>query len=177
MSDTTRQLHSPAIDSRYSPEHLPPPTHSEPLLPPAGGSSIEQQMDTDPDTDLTTAPSPSSSSSSYDLIPKPPGEAGRPGRGGYNLQEALQKHGWENAKFSKLRVSSFALSCWYSSYYYWQEYVFSRIDKYLNANVSFTFQDKQAVKNVMSDVSTSNRCVEGSSMLFVTTGKEKIQGA
>lgn len=38
------------------------------------------------------------------LIPKPHGEAGRPGRGGYNLQEAL---GWPNVDYSKLKVIFF----------------------------------------------------------------------
>ena len=35
------------------------------------------------------------------LIPKPAGEAGRPGRGGYNLKEAL---GWTATDFDQLKV-------------------------------------------------------------------------
>jgi hypothetical protein len=35
------------------------------------------------------------------LIAKPPGEAGRPGRGGYNLQEALN---WTPASYKTLKV-------------------------------------------------------------------------
>ena len=35
------------------------------------------------------------------LIPKPEGEAGRPGRGGYNLEEAL---GWEHKKYCRIKV-------------------------------------------------------------------------
>jgi hypothetical protein len=36
-----------------------------------------------------------------ELIPKPQGEAGRPGRGGYNLQETL---GWSDIDYKKLKV-------------------------------------------------------------------------
>lgn len=35
-------------------------------------------------------------------IPKPDGEVGRPGRGGYNLEVAL---GWQKEKFAKVKVS------------------------------------------------------------------------
>jgi hypothetical protein len=35
-------------------------------------------------------------------IPKPLGEAGRPGSGGYNLKDVL---GWANADFDKIQVS------------------------------------------------------------------------
>ena len=35
-------------------------------------------------------------------IPKPPGEAGRPGSGGYNLKEVL---GWTKADFDKVQAS------------------------------------------------------------------------
>lgn len=48
-------------------------------------------MDTDSDDDtLTTV-----------LIPKPSGEQGRPGRGGYQLDVAL---GWRSDEFKKLKV-------------------------------------------------------------------------
>ena len=40
-----------------------------------------------------------------DKIPKPTGEAGRPGRGGYNLEEKL---GWGSEGFKQLKVSSFS---------------------------------------------------------------------
>lgn len=36
-----------------------------------------------------------------DMIPKPAGEAGRPGRGGYNLKDALE---WDSKALKKLRV-------------------------------------------------------------------------
>jgi hypothetical protein len=63
------------------------------------------------------APSPHSSSSplspsssdleseghTEDLIAKPRGEAGRPGRGGYNLEVALA---WDKTEYGRLRVCS-----------------------------------------------------------------------
>lgn len=45
--------------------------------------------------------SPSPADSSHDLIQKPDGEAGRPGRGGYNLQKTLN---WHPKTFQKLQV-------------------------------------------------------------------------
>lgn len=56
----------------------------------------------------TPAPSESSLSSlesepgADDKIPKPSGEVGRPGRGGYNLEEQL---GWGEDGFKRLKVS------------------------------------------------------------------------
>jgi hypothetical protein len=41
-------------------------------------------------------------------IPKPTGEAGRPGRGGYNLEETLD---WDSKEFAKLKVFSPLLQC------------------------------------------------------------------
>jgi hypothetical protein len=42
------------------------------------------------------------SNPSQDLIQKPPGEAGRPGSGGFNLEESL---GWPRGVFEKISVS------------------------------------------------------------------------
>lgn len=41
-----------------------------------------------------------------DLIPKPPGEAGRPGRGGYNLVKEI---GWHPRIFGKFKVGNYSL--------------------------------------------------------------------
>jgi len=46
----------------------------------------------------------SESSDDETLIPKPNGEAGRPGRGGYNLEDAL---GWHAKEYSRFKVESF----------------------------------------------------------------------
>jgi len=53
------------------------------------------------------SPSDSSSDSDGDidgvqLIPKPTGEAGRPGRGGYNVEESL---GWPPKEYRQLKVT------------------------------------------------------------------------
>ena len=42
-----------------------------------------------------------SDTSEDNLIPKPDGEAGRPGRGGYNLENALR---WEHKKYCRVKV-------------------------------------------------------------------------
>jgi hypothetical protein len=49
----------------------------------------------------STSSTNDTSSEAHELIPKPPGEVGRPKRGGYNLQKALC---WSNTRFDKLRV-------------------------------------------------------------------------
>ena len=36
------------------------------------------------------------------MIPKPPGEVGRPGRGGYNLDDALK---WDSESLRKLKIT------------------------------------------------------------------------
>jgi hypothetical protein len=41
-------------------------------------------------------------------IPKPTGEAGQPGRGGYNLEETLN---WDSKEFTKLKVFSLMFQC------------------------------------------------------------------
>ena len=51
------------------------------------------------DSDMTSLTD--SDSDASQLIPKPDGEAGRPGRGGYNLEEALK---WEHKKYLRVKV-------------------------------------------------------------------------
>lgn len=39
------------------------------------------------------------------LIPKPPGEVSRVGRGGYTLKDLLEgEHGWKDGLYDKIRV-------------------------------------------------------------------------
>jgi hypothetical protein len=56
------------------------------------------------DSEVTSINDTDSESDDSHLIAKPDGEAGRPGRGGYNLEEALK---WEHKKYLKVRVSDF----------------------------------------------------------------------
>ena len=62
----------------------------------------ETQSDVESDDGYESSGYASSESSS--LISKPPGEVNRPGRGGYNLKEALSVHGWNTKQFSKCKV-------------------------------------------------------------------------
>ena len=57
----------------------------------------------DIDSDNELGNSTESCDSDDGLIPKPPGEAGRPKRGGYNLELEL---GWDSRRYHKLRVSA-----------------------------------------------------------------------
>lgn len=60
-----------------------------------------ESMHSDSESSLSSL---SDSESDHDLlIPKPEGEAGRPGRGGYNLENTL---GWEGKDYRKMKVIS-----------------------------------------------------------------------
>lgn len=67
-------------------------------------SSTPKHRDLTPGTESdgeSQSDSSDSATSEDHLIPKPDGEAGRPGRGGYNLEEAL---GWEHKKYCRIKV-------------------------------------------------------------------------
>jgi len=67
-------------------------------------SSTPKHRDVTPGTEVDgecESDSSDSSTSEDHLIPKPEGEAGRPGRGGYNLEEAL---GWEHKRYRRVKV-------------------------------------------------------------------------
>jgi hypothetical protein len=78
---------SPKAASRRQHFRSSTPKHRD--LTPGAESDGETQSDSD------------SATSDDQLIPKPDGEAGRPGRGGYNLEEAL---GWEHKKYRRIKV-------------------------------------------------------------------------
>jgi hypothetical protein len=54
--------------------------------------------------DISDIDTDSADESDGEKIPKPSGEPGRPGRGGYNLDEAIN---WDPATFRKLKVRGF----------------------------------------------------------------------
>jgi hypothetical protein len=64
---------------------------------------VSAQSDSDSLSDLSslTSDSDDEDDEDEDLIPKPEGEAGRPGRGGYNLEKAL---GWPRDEYRRLKV-------------------------------------------------------------------------
>ena len=67
-------------------------------------SSTPRHRDLTPLTEMdedSESESSDSVTSEDHLIPKPDGEAGRPGRGGYNLEDAL---GWEHKKYCRIKV-------------------------------------------------------------------------
>ncbi|KAF8880604.1 hypothetical protein CPB84DRAFT_1639755, partial [Gymnopilus junonius] len=62
------------------------------------------------------------------LIPKPDGEAGRPGRGGYNLEQAL---GWEAKKYQSIKT-----------------YVKKLVEEHLDPTKNFSSQSLTGLVNV-----------------------------
>ncbi|KAL5537299.1 hypothetical protein ACEPAF_1122 [Sanghuangporus sanghuang] len=131
---------------------MPPSRHRNDLRD-KGDDHIGSQMDVDSDEgpkdgdvyepsdeyELSDEPSNENESSdgyesraSSSLIRKPPGEVGRPGRGGYNLQTLLRNYGWSTKSFEKMR-----------------EYIFKLIDKHLDTGLSFIYQDDEAVQTVV----------------------------
>lgn len=67
-------------------------------------SSTPKHRDVTPGTEVdgeSESDSSDTSTSEDHLISKPEGEAGRPGRGGYNLEEAL---GWEHKRYRRVKV-------------------------------------------------------------------------
>jgi hypothetical protein len=72
-----------------------PKKHSQSLTPKHRDATSESESDRASESD-----SDSAASDDY-LIPKPDGEAGRPGRGGYSLEQTLR---WEHKKYSKVKV-------------------------------------------------------------------------
>lgn len=79
-------------------------TSSRCTSPPSDSSSDPNLSESGSDiSELSDSDSSSDSGSADVKIPKPPGEAGRPGRGGYTLEEALD---WNSKTFKKLKVRS-----------------------------------------------------------------------
>lgn len=66
------------------------------------------------------------------LIPKPPGEVSRVGRGGYTLKDILEEqHGWINGLYDKIR-----------------ERVRSMADRYLDTTTGYSSQTKEKVDRI-----------------------------
>lgn len=83
--------------------HATPTAHKIPLFHAHSPSPHSTESSISSDNDNTGDSTASESDSEDGLIAKPPGEAGRPGRGGYNLEIELA---WDSKKFHKLKVSS-----------------------------------------------------------------------
>lgn len=89
-----------SMRSRFSPELVPPLPHAmRDVFPKLENDPTDGPLRSPPPSPLTPTASPSP------LIPKPSGEVGRVGRGGYTLKDALeQQHGWEDGLYHKIRV-------------------------------------------------------------------------
>lgn len=117
LSSGSRFTPYPKLALRRTPSHFPVRStkpnsaiHPQPgpkSAPPANTSS--QVVSSDADTDSSDESSTDSecgslsdvNSNDEQLIPKPEGEAGRPGRGGYNLEETLA---WDSKEYRKIKV-------------------------------------------------------------------------
>ena len=97
--------------SKQSTRQNTPQRHSSPQV---GGRSqrpVAREETPDSESDLTSVPESDESEldEEFDgLIPKPDGEAGRPGRGGYNLEVAME---WKGKDYKQFKVSLFGLQC------------------------------------------------------------------
>ncbi|KAF8575840.1 hypothetical protein K439DRAFT_1623286 [Ramaria rubella] len=74
---------------------------SKSKLIPTGNPESEGDKESTDKSDLS---SESEAESDSEKIPKPIGEPGRPGQGGYNLEEAIN---WDVLRFKKLKVLDF----------------------------------------------------------------------
>lgn len=85
--------------------HAPPARATTPHPAVRGASQPPSTVDEGEDDSMSDAGSSESSLTSLESlgnkIPKPDGEPGRPGRGGYNLEAQLA---WDSTTFSKLKV-------------------------------------------------------------------------
>ncbi|KAL5511026.1 hypothetical protein ACEPAG_3745 [Sanghuangporus baumii] len=95
-------------------------------------SSMDVDMGTEEVEEVEGTDDGYESCESSSLIRKPPGEVGRPGRGGYNLQKTLRDLGWSTKSFEKKK-----------------KVVFDLIDGHLDTGMSFAYQDDDAVQAVI----------------------------
>ncbi|KAH9016473.1 hypothetical protein EDB84DRAFT_1443106 [Lactarius hengduanensis] len=66
---------------------------------------FQKRLENDSADGSSPPPSPLTPTASPSLIPKPSGEVGRVGRGGYTLRDILeQQHGWEDGLYQKIRI-------------------------------------------------------------------------
>jgi hypothetical protein len=101
-------------------------------------------------TELSSTRSESPTDLDDELIRKPAGEPGRPGRGGYNLEAAV---GWKGKAFEKLQVFGFTLQCHSKSDACFQKYVYDQVEKHLDITKSYLGQPENKRKIVRDAVS------------------------
>lgn len=81
-----------------------------------GEDELDDDEDDDSRTDSSTSTEMIIGFGHQSMIPKPAGEPGRPGAGGYSLSAALAEEGWDEGSLNNLKVaSSISLSLAYIS--------------------------------------------------------------
>jgi hypothetical protein len=86
-------------------------------------------------------------------IPKPTGEVGRPGSGGYNLRVELELHPRSFTALKVFRVSSCRLNRLLPTSTCQQDAVNKLIETHLNDAVCYSKQDSQCLRKVCDEVS------------------------
>jgi hypothetical protein len=82
-------------------------------------------------------------------IPRPLGEPGRPGSGGYNMVVATN---WAPRRFIQMRVSIARILRTASLNLYFQKYIYRLIENHLESTVSYVHQDREVIKVVCYEV-------------------------
>jgi hypothetical protein len=105
------------------------------------------------DSELSSLTDSDSEDDEDNLISKPEGEAGRPGRGGYNLEEALA---WSRKEYRQLKVRYFmVLMIVSNSHFLQQKYVKKLVDEQLETDKNFSSQSLACIASVRSLVRVS----------------------
>src|SRR6266436_3632512 len=124
----------------FSPELVPPLPHAMMGAFPKSESKPTCGSPTSPLSPLSPTTSP------QQLIPKPPGEVSRVGRGGYTLKDFLEgQHEWKSGLYDKIRVFATSLICVHHTQTLFQERIRSMADKYLDTSLVFPNQTKDKV--------------------------------
>jgi hypothetical protein len=113
----------PSIGTRFSPYPKPASQHKSTRFArlrsetpkvsasrattPRAASSSDEESSVQSQSESGSSHGGSSFEDDDNLIPKPEGEAGRPGRGGYNLEKEL---GWNKKEFERVKVRARHLS-------------------------------------------------------------------
>jgi hypothetical protein len=108
------------------------------------------KLSTDCEEDQLESEDGNITSDSAHLIKKPAGEAGRPGRGGYSLDQVMGTHGWDGELFKKLKVCHAirnALSLTRS-----QAFVNNLVTKHLDERLTFSGQKPHLILTVQDAV-------------------------
>lgn len=94
-----------------------------------------------------------SASANYTMlgkVPKPPGEAGRPGSGGYNLEERL---GWPKKEYDEMVVSNVHDLQWLVKLTILQKYIHEASKRELEISKSFKQQKTSIIDKICKEVS------------------------